>query len=134
MLLFVALGSCGTSRIEQKATIPDESPSISPKLQLKIDSTYALGEEHLSAGNLVQAIECFKQVLQWQPKMNEAANQMVAACTLAGVDCYGKGDLEEALKFWKMAIPFAGDKVKLSDYIKRTEDELQKLKELSNEG
>ena len=56
---------------------------------------------------------------------------LVNAYKYVGVELYGQNKLKEAVSVWKKAAQLQPNNDEIADYIRRTENEISKMQELS---
>jgi tetratricopeptide (TPR) repeat protein len=130
------------SRIEQETrrasagrVEPDEvrSEPLSPELREQVDEIYQSGQRLFKQGDLKTAVEMWEKVESLAPDYLSVREYLVNAYKYIGVELYTQNELEEAVATWNKAAALEPDGSEIASYIKRTESELAKLRELSYE-
>ena len=106
---------------------------LSPELRREVEDTYASGQRAFQAGELTQAIELWERVERLAPGFESVRAYLVNAYKFVGVELYGRDQLEQAVATWRKAAALEPNNPEIAGYIKRTETEISKLKELSYE-
>jgi tetratricopeptide (TPR) repeat protein len=116
------------SNQQKKSVI--ETP-VSDELLSAADAAYNEGKELFESGDLANAIGKWENVERMAPNHKSVRSYLTKAYKYLGVELYGQSRLEEAIAIWKKASLLDPDSEEIADYIRRTETEIRKLKELS---
>lgn len=123
------------SRVKQvevvKEVITDEP--LSDDLLREVSGDYREGQELFEKGDLEGAVRRWEKVERLAPNYMSVREFLVSAYKFVGIEHYGKGELEIAVETWKKAITLVPDNSEIAGYIKRTENEILKLQELTYE-
>jgi tetratricopeptide (TPR) repeat protein len=121
------------SKITVKPIVTADPESVSPEIEKEAQNAYKSAQEYFKNGDLSQAIKYWKKTERLIPNYQSVRSYLVNAYKFVGVDYYGKNQLEEAVGIWYKAAKLDPDNKEIESYIKRTEAEIQKLKELSSD-
>jgi cytochrome c-type biogenesis protein CcmH/NrfG len=102
-------------------------------MRRQVDALYSSSRDAFEAGNLRTAITGWEQVEAMAPNYQSVREYLVTAYKFVGVEYYGQNKLAEAVEVWKAAQRLNPNNAEISEYIRRTESEIRKLKELSYE-
>jgi tetratricopeptide (TPR) repeat protein len=97
------------------------------------DAAYLEGRQLFESGDLSNAIEKWETVDLIAPAYKSVRTYLIKAYKYLGVELYGKNKLDDAIAIWRKASALDPENEEIADYIKRTESEISKLKELSYE-
>ena len=115
-------------------TVPASQPA-QPELsqeQLKeVKETYAEGRKFFEAGHLKEAITHWEKVENLSPNYMSVREYLVNAYKYVGVEMYGRNQLPQAVEIWKKAAILDPANAEIANYIKRTENEIIRLQELT---
>jgi tetratricopeptide (TPR) repeat protein len=112
--------------------IPEEKPpSLSEDLLKEVDQTYRTGQRLFQEGNLQSAISQWERVEALAPNYKSVRQYLVNAYKFVGVQLYTQNRLEAAVEVWKKAARLDPDRTEISNYIRRTEREIARLREIS---
>ncbi len=117
----------GTKSVQLKKTV------LSAELRREVEDTYQRGQQLFTSGNMTVAIENWERVERIAPDYASVREYLINAYKFVGVELYSQGDLTQAVEIWKRAAQLRPDNLEIGEYIKRTENEIRKLKELSYE-
>jgi tetratricopeptide (TPR) repeat protein len=106
---------------------------LSPELRKEVSEAYEIGQKYFTRGELKAAIEYWEKVERLAPNYSSVRSYLVNAYKFVGVDYYSRSLFEEAVSAWEKAAEFDPENEEIQGYIKRTEIEIRKLKELSYE-
>ncbi|MDF1543583.1 MAG: hypothetical protein P1R58_00615 [bacterium] len=106
---------------------------LSAELQKEVSDSYKEGQRLFTSGNMTAAIENWEKVERILPDYASVREYLINAYKFVGVELYSRGELEEAVSIWRKAAFLRPDNQEIAEYIKRTENEIRKLKELSYE-
>ena len=109
------------------------SKPMSDELLKEVEEAYKNGQKLFKEGKLPQAISQWEKAERLAPNYMSVRQYLVNAYKFVGVELYGRNHLNEAIEVWKKAIILAPDSTEIKSYIERTENELVKLKRLSDE-
>jgi len=120
-------------REAEKAVRKEKPKTLSPELAREADLIYREAMKYFEQGNLQDAIDDWEKVERIAPDYQSVRPYLVKAYKFVGVELYGQNKLEDAITVWKKAAALDPMNDEINDYIKRSENELRKLKELSYE-
>jgi len=123
-------------RAQQPAPVVAPAPTsiqLSPELRREVEQLYSDGRRAFQAGQLAEAIDRWQRVEQLAPDFESVREYLVNAYKFVGVELYGQNKLQEAVATWRQAAALDPNNPEIAGYIKRTETEINKLKELSYE-
>ncbi len=127
-------------RIERRtATAPaQQQDSVDPEplssqLEREVNEAYHAAQGAFQAGDLKAAITGWEKVERLAPNFQSVREYLVNAYKFVGVELYGQSRLEEAAATWRKAILLSPGNEEITDYIKRVENEMRMLRELSYE-
>jgi len=117
-----------------KATPEPAGPApLSDEIRREVQQSYRTAQDYFTAGDLSQAIRYWEKVERLAPDYENVRDYLVKAYKFVGVELYGQNNLQEAISVWRKAAMLQPGNEEIAGYIKRTESEIQKLKELSYE-
>ncbi|UCE24993.1 MAG: hypothetical protein JSU74_02790 [Candidatus Zixiibacteriota bacterium] len=129
------------SRITQQrvsAAIPttSEAPALpnaplTASMQKEVERCYRSGQDMFAQGQLQAAVTEWEKVLSLAGDYLSVRQYLVKAYKFIGVDLYGQNRLDEAVGYWKKAMQLSPANEEIAGYIKRAENEIRHLKELS---
>jgi len=122
---------------QSKATSVEPNRSavaVSAELLHETENDYITAQKLFEGGDLRRAIELWEKVEKSVPDYQSVREYLVRAYRFVGIELYGQNRLEESIVYWKKAIELDSTNRELQEYIKRTESEIRKLKELSYES
>jgi tetratricopeptide (TPR) repeat protein len=115
-------------------TVPVSQP-VQPELSQEdlkeVREAYAEGRKFFEAGQLMQAITHWEKVENLSPDYMSVREYLVNAYKYVGVELYGCNQLPEAVEVWKKAAALEPANAEIENYIKRTENEIIRLQELT---
>ncbi len=106
---------------------------LSPELEKTVDAAYQAAQEAFKRGDLQKAVAGWEEVEKLAPGYRSVRKYLVTAYKFVGVELYGQNQLAPAVTVWKKAALLDPDHTEINSYIKRTENEIQRLKELTYE-
>jgi tetratricopeptide (TPR) repeat protein len=116
------------------AAVPqDHAVPLTPELRRQVSALYAEAQKAFERGDLGDAISRWERVEQLAPDYESVRDYLIRAYKFVGVDLYGQNHLDEAIAVWSKASQLDPANAEISSYIRRTENELRKLRELSYE-
>jgi tetratricopeptide (TPR) repeat protein len=118
----------------ETAVKPIPFSELSLGVRQEVDAAYRAAQQSFECGELRSAIAEWERVELLAPGYLSVREYLVAAYKFVGVELYGEKRREEALRFWKQALELDPGSAEIKDYIKRTENEIRKLRELSYEN
>ncbi|MEW6051764.1 MAG: hypothetical protein AB1644_11995 [Candidatus Zixiibacteriota bacterium] len=118
------------SQMPEVAKAPVSAP-LSRDLQKQVQGMYERAQHAFGRGDLHQAIAEWEEVQRLAPGYQSVREYLVKAYRFVGVDLYSRNRLTEALEIWKKALAIAPDNAEIAAYARRTQNEIDKLKELS---
>lgn len=120
------------NRAETKdSTMEKPTPVLSRELLKEVASVYVDAQDAFRRGDLQTAISGWEKVEREAPNYQSVREYLVKAYRFVGVELYGKNQLEEAMTIWNKALMLAPANAEIAAYAKRTQNEIDKLKELS---
>jgi tetratricopeptide (TPR) repeat protein len=139
LTLFPGHQSCLDFRARcQQAVRPVATPTVasgaaplSRELQKEVEAAYRLAQAAFTQGDLQGAIAGWETVERLAPGYQSVREYLVNSYKFLGVELYGQNRLPEALDIWRKAATLAPQNVEIAAYVKRTENEIQKLKAMS---
>jgi tetratricopeptide (TPR) repeat protein len=108
-----------------------ELPPVSPRMAQEVSAEYEQGRQLFESGNLQNAIARWENVERLAPDYQNVRQYLVKAYKFVGVELYGQNKLAEAIDVWNKAARLDPENTEIRDYIRRSENEIRKLKELS---
>jgi tetratricopeptide (TPR) repeat protein len=115
----------GASHMEEPA------PTLSREILKAVANWYGSAQEAFQRGDLQAAIMDWEKVEKEAPNYQSVREYLVKAYRFVGVELYGKNQLQDAMTVWKKALMLAPDNAEIAAYAKRTQNEIEKLKEMS---
>jgi len=106
---------------------------LSGSMVKEIEATGKIAQEAFEKGNLERAIANWEKVERLAPDYQNVRTYLVNAYKYVGIEQYGQNQLHDAVATWEKAATLAPDNEEIADYIKRTENEIAKLRELTYE-
>lgn len=119
--------------VSSPVSTPAAPMRLSPELRSEVEDSYAEGQRAFQSGELTRAIVLWERVERLAPDFESVRAYLVNAYKFVGVELYGKNQLEQAVTAWRKAAALDPDNPEIAGYIRRTETEIMKLKELSYE-
>ena len=110
------------------------SVNLSADIRREAENNYKEARRLFEDGNLEKAIELWERIEKIAPNYQSVRQYLVKAYRFVGIELYGQNRLEESIEVWNKALDLDPFNQELIDYIKRTESEIRKLKELSYES
>lgn len=104
---------------------------LSPEMAKEVEATYLDAQTSFQRGELTRAIELWERVEQLAPNFQSVREYLVNAYKFVGVELYGQNKLEAAVSVWQKAAQLEPANKEVAGYIRRTQTEIMKLKELS---
>jgi tetratricopeptide (TPR) repeat protein len=108
-----------------------EPMTLSADLQREVEAANREAQKAFENGNLQAAITNWERVERIAPNYQSVRTYLVNAYKYVGVELYGKNMLADAVVVWRKAAGLAPDNVEIQEYIRRTENEISRLNELS---
>ena len=121
----------GLAGIKSKAKVTRTALPLSAELEREVSQQYGLAQKAFEQSDLRQAIGYWERVEELAPDYRSVREYLVNAYKYVGVELYGENRLEEAVDVWRKAAQLDRSNSEITNYIKRTENELARLKELS---
>jgi tetratricopeptide (TPR) repeat protein len=115
-------------------TTPTVAPGAAPlsrELQKEVETAYRTAQAAFTQGDLHSAIAGWETVERLAPGYQSVRDYLVNSYKFLGVELYGQNRLPEALDIWRKAAALAPQNAEIAAYVKRTENEIQKLKAMS---
>jgi hypothetical protein len=127
------------SRLQEEPTVAakaDKSGSIqlTEALQKEIDDLYKSGQKAFENGELYQAIAGWEKVEGLVPGYGSVRGYLVNAYRYVGVELYSRNQYKQAIEIWEKARRLDPGNNEINEFIKRTQNEMEKLYELSKES
>ena len=119
------------------AAMPTVAPALAPlsrELQKEVEAAYRLAQAAFTQGDLRRAIAGWETVERLAPGYQSVRDYLVNSYKFLGVELYGQNRLPEALDTWRKAATLAPQNGEIAAYVKRTENEIQKLKAMSHDA
>jgi tetratricopeptide (TPR) repeat protein len=116
-----------TARVQARAT------TLTPELRRQVSALYDAAQKAFERGDLDDAINRWERVEQLAPDYESVRDYLIRAYKFVGVELYGQNQLDAAIAVWSKASRLDPRNAEISNYIRRTENELRKLRELSYE-
>lgn len=110
---------------------PRKPQRLSPELEKEAEAATRAGQKAFEQGKLADAITHWERVERIAPNYGTVREYLLHAYKYVGVELYGQNKLEEAVAVWKKANALDPSNEEIQEYIRRTENEIRKLKELS---
>ena len=110
---------------------PAPVEALSEDLLREVEQTYESGRRLFEQGSLEKAVSRWERVERLAPDYKSVREYLVNAYKFFGVELYTHNELEQAVEVWKKASQLAPDNNEIANYIRRTENEIAKLQELS---
>ncbi len=111
----------------------DPAEKLSPEMEKEVAATYKRGQRLFEEGRLSDAVVEWEKVEALVAGYMSVRDYLVDAYKFLGVELYTQNKLDEAVDVWKKATRIAPDSAEIENYIKRTEHEISKLREMSYE-
>ncbi len=111
---------------------PKNQMELSPQMQTQMANMYRQAQEDFKNGNLNSAISKWEEIERLCPGYSSVRSYLVNAYKFMGVELYGKNQMNDAIAIWSKAILLDPNNSEINNYIKRTQGEIQKLKEMQN--
>ncbi len=116
------------------APATDMSASLSRVLKKQVQEIYEKAQNAFNRGDLKQAMTEWEEVDRLAPGYQAVREYLVKVYRFIGVELYSKNLMKEALDIWQKALAIAPDNSEIAAYARRTRNEIEKLKELSNDN
>jgi tetratricopeptide (TPR) repeat protein len=104
---------------------------LSADLQREVDVANREAQKAFQEGNLQAAIDQWERVERLAPNYQSVRSYLVNAYKFVGVELYGKNMLLDAVTVWRKAASLAPGNTEIREYIRRTENEITRLNELT---
>jgi tetratricopeptide (TPR) repeat protein len=98
-----------------------------------VEGAYEEGQRLFKTGQLAQAVTEWEKVEMLAPDYQSVRTYLVNAYKYLGVELYTQNRLQDAVDIWKKAAKLAPGSAEIANYIRRTEGEMARVKELSYE-
>jgi len=112
-------------------TVASGAAPLSRELQKEVETSYRTAQAAFTQGDLHRAIAGWETVERLAPGYQSVRDYLVNSYKFLGVELYGQNRLPEALEIWRKAAALAPQNAEIAAYVKRTENEIQKLKAMS---
>jgi tetratricopeptide (TPR) repeat protein len=106
---------------------------LSDNVRKEVEDLYRDGQAAFDKGMFEDAIESWERVELLAPDYNSARQYLVEAYKYLGVEHYGNNELEQALTLWRRASELMPGNQEILSYIRRTDAEMKKIRELTYE-
>ncbi len=125
----------GKKQVNQTETsLPDRIETLGPEIKERVAESYKTAQKLFEKGDFNKALTYWETVEQLAPGYLSVRQYLVKAYKFKGIELYGQNRLQEAIDVWSKAALLDPDNEEIKDYIKRSEIEIRKLKELSYES
>ncbi|SYZ72068.1 exported hypothetical protein [Candidatus Zixiibacteriota bacterium] len=115
------------------AAVTEVTPApLSREIEKQVADMYEKGRAAFNRGDLPQAMKDWEEVDRLAPGYQAVREYLVKVYRFVGVDLYSRNQMNEALKIWEKALAIAPDNTEIAAYARRTRNEIDKLKELSD--
>jgi tetratricopeptide (TPR) repeat protein len=111
----------------------DTKRPLSDNVRKEVEDLYGDGQAAFDNGMFEDAIESWERVELLAPDYNSVRQYLVEAYKYLGVEHYGNNELEQALALWRRATELMPGNQEVLSYIRRTEAEMTKIRELTYE-
>jgi tetratricopeptide (TPR) repeat protein len=111
----------------------DVKQPLSDNVRKEAEGLYRDGQAAFDKGMFEDAIESWERVEVLAPDYNSVRQYLVEAYKYLGVEHYGNNELERALALWRRAAELLPENQEIASYIRRTEAEMDKIRELTYE-
>ncbi len=118
---------------EVAPVIAPEPEPLSASMVREIEATGKIAQEAFEKGDLERAIANWEKVERLAPDYQNVRTYLVNAYKYVGIEQYGQNQLHEAVATWGKAAALDPDNAEIADYLKRTKNEIVKLRELTYE-
>ncbi|MCD6161061.1 MAG: tetratricopeptide repeat protein [candidate division Zixibacteria bacterium] len=108
------------------------SKPLSDVLLKEVEESYSAARKLFVKGDLHQAIIQWEKVEQLAPDYEAVREYLANAYKYAGVELYGCNKLKQAIEMWEKVRKLDPANAEIKKYIDRTNNELERLNELSN--
>jgi tetratricopeptide (TPR) repeat protein len=115
------------------ATPQAGATTLTPELRGQVSALYDAARKAFERGDLNDAISRWDRVEQLAPDYESVRDYLIRAYKFVGVELYGHNQLDAAIAAWSKASRLDPNNAEIANYIRRTETELRKLRELSYE-
>jgi tetratricopeptide (TPR) repeat protein len=115
------------------STVTTRSAPIDAAVMKDVEGAYQSGQGLFEKGRLADAVTEWEKVEALAPNYQSVRTYLVNAYKYLGVELYTQNSLQEAIDVWKKAARLAPDNTEIANYIRRTEGEMARLRELSYE-
>ncbi|MBD3258183.1 hypothetical protein GF377_07095 [candidate division GN15 bacterium] len=126
-----------SQRPQRPAQDPVPKPKttrLSQELEKEAESALRAGQRAFEQGDLREAIAQWERVDRIAPDYGTVREYLMHAYKFVGVELYGQNKLAEAVEVWRKAARLNPENEEIQEYIRRTENEIRKLEELSYES
>lgn len=112
---------------------PEIRQPLSDNVRKEVEGLYRDGQAAFDKGKFEDAIESWERIEILAPDYNQVRQYLVEAYKFLGVEHYGNNELDRALNLWRRAMELEPGNQEIISYIKRTEAEITKIRELTYE-
>lgn len=106
---------------------------MTSELRREVEASYEQAQKLFKEGKLRGAIARWEKIERLAPNYASARKYLVNAYKYVGIELYGDNNLYEAIQVWEKAILLDSGNEEIHEYVKRTRNEIKKLRELSYE-
>jgi tetratricopeptide (TPR) repeat protein len=111
----------------------DTKRPLSDNVRNEVEDLYRDGQVAFDKGMFEDAIESWERIELLDPDYSSVRQYLVEAYKYLGVEHYGNNELEQALALWRRATELMPGNQEILSYIRRTEAEITKIRELTYE-
>lgn len=104
---------------------------LSENIKNEAASLYRIAQEQFEDGDLKSAVSNWEMVENMAPDYQSVRMYLINAYKYLGVELYGNNKLYDAVKIWRKAEKLNPKNEEIVNYIKRTLNEIKKVKELT---
>jgi tetratricopeptide (TPR) repeat protein len=116
------------------AAARDARPAhVDEAVRKDVEGAYGEGQRLFKSGQLAQAVTEWEKVEMLAPDYQSVRTYLVNAYKYVGVELYTQNRLQDAVDIWKKAAKLAPGSSEIANYIRRTEGEMARVRELSYE-
>lgn len=120
---------------------PDPAPMKKPPVPVaptveqleEAERSYQSGLDAVAQNRLADAVNHFESIYKTLPQYKNVSQQLQQAYLFLGMEHYTEGEPEEAIRVWNKVLRIDPKHEKALAYIRKTKQELQRIKELPGE-
>lgn len=120
----------GKMKETSDGSAPAYKRELSPEMQERVADIYRQAQEEFKNGDLNSAISKWEDIERLSPGYSSVRAYLVNAYKFMGVELYGQNQMDDAIAIWSKAIALDPNNSEIDSYMKRTQGEIQKLKEM----